>query len=45
MKNLMEVWICLFVIFVISMADAPQQDLLMVWCTAIICSAIRRERS
>lgn len=45
MKNLIEVWICLFVLFVISLADAPPLDRLIVWCTAIICLAIRRDRS
>lgn len=44
MKNLIEVWVCLFVLFVVSMADAPQLDILIVWCTAVICLAIRRDR-
>lgn len=45
MKNLLEVYLCLFVLLVIYVADAPQLDRLIVWCTAIICLAIRRDRS
>lgn len=45
MKNLIEVYLCLFVMLVICVADAPQLDRLIVWCAAIICLAIRRDRS
>lgn len=45
MKNFIEVYICLAALMVISIAGAPELDKLVAWCTAIICLAIRRERS